>query len=271
MRRQFMRSSIVAAGLLVTRFVGHADEPKTDAKAIVQQAVKTELDANRNDHSRFLYLDVDQKPNIKVTQWVAETQEGDLHCVLEENGHKLSHAEQAHKMNAFASSRDQREQQKKAGKHDDDQATKLLKLLPDGFTWSVAGDRDGNTLLRFKPNPNFHPPDHESRVLAAMEGEMAVNDGQHRIVSIKGHLTRDVKFGGGLLATLKAGGTFDVERREIGERIWQITETHVHIEGHALLFRSISEQEDEQKSKFHQLASDVSLAQAQKELMQRGQ
>ena len=42
---------------------------------------------------------------------------------------------------------------------------------------------------------------------------MAVSESQHRIVSLKGRLTTDVKFGGGLFATLKSGGTFDVERR----------------------------------------------------------
>ena len=32
--------------------------------------------------------------------------------------------------------------------------------------------------------------------------------------------------------------------------MWQITETHVHIGGHALLFKTIGEQEDEVKTEF---------------------
>jgi hypothetical protein len=39
-----------------------------------------------------------------------------------------------------------------------------------------------------------------------------------------------VKFAGGLLGELKARGSFDVARREIGEKEWQITETHVHMQ-----------------------------------------
>ena len=36
--------------------------------------------------------------------------------------------------------------------------------------------------------------------------------------------------GFGLLARIKAGSTFDIERRQVAPGVWQITETHVHIE-----------------------------------------
>ncbi len=70
-------------------------------------------------------------------------------------------------------------------------------------------------------------------MFAGMEGDMAIDRDQHRIVSLKGQLIRDVKIGYGLLGELKAGGTFDVERRELSPHVWEITETHVHIQGHA--------------------------------------
>jgi hypothetical protein len=66
---------------------------------------------------------------------------------------------------------------------------------------------------------------------------------------------------------MEAGGTFEVERRETGKGEWQITETHVHIQGHALLFKSISEQEDDEKSKFRRLPDNISIADAEKELL----
>jgi hypothetical protein len=86
-------------------------------------------------------------------------------------------------------------------------------------------------------------------------------------VSLKGRLIHDVKFGGGVLGNLKSGGTFDVERREVGSGIWQITETHVHITGHALLFKSISEQEDDEKSTFRQLPPETNFEQAENALL----
>ena len=96
---------------------------------------------------------------------------------------------------------------------------------------------------------------------------MAVDAKQHRIVSLKGKLMHDVKILGGFLGALNAGGTFDVERRETGGSVWQITETHVHIQGHVLIFKSISEQEDDVKTEFKQLPADISLEQAENDLL----
>jgi hypothetical protein len=102
-----------------------------------------------------------------------------------------------------------------------------------------------------------------------MEGDMMVDNAQHRIVSLKGRLIHDVKFGFGVLGDLKAGGTFDVERRETGNAVWQITETHVHIQGHALLFKNISQNEDDVLSRFQPLPGDISLHQAEIELLKQ--
>jgi hypothetical protein len=104
-----------------------------------------------------------------------------------------------------------------------------------------------------------------------VEGDLVLNGAQHRIVSLKGQLIHDVKFGGGLLGDLKAGGNFDIERREIREGEWQITETHVHFAGRMLLFKSVSEQEDDEKSNFKELPSALSLEQAEGELLQQGE
>jgi hypothetical protein len=240
-----------------------------DAKAMVRQAVQTELAADKNDHSRWLYFEEDKRPKHNVTQWVADTGQGSVHRVLAKDGRKLSPAEQKSEMDGFVKSPGEQAKLRKSGQHDDEQATELLKLLPDAFTWTDAGKKNGDRVLHFKPDMNFHPPNREAKVFAAMEGDMAVDAGQHRIVSLKGRLVRDVKFGGGLFATLKAGGTFDVERRETAAGIWQITETHVHIDGHALLFKSIAEQEDDVKSKLRQLPGDISLEQAEQELLKQ--
>jgi hypothetical protein len=95
-----------------------------------------------------------------------------------------------------------------------------------------------------------------------MAGELVVNKAQNRIQTIKGKLIRDVKFGWGLLGRMNAGGTFNVERREIAPGIWSITESHVHIDGKALLFKTIGEQEDEVKSQFRRTPPATTLVQA---------
>jgi hypothetical protein len=247
-------------------------QPKAqDAQQIATQAVRTELCADAADHTLWIYYDDDRKPDSSLKQWVAETPAGTLSRVLERDGQSFDEATQRDGMNSFIGDSSAQARQRKADRHDDGQATEMLGMLPTAFLWSTVSSQGGRTLLHFTPNPGFHPPTWESRVFAAMEGEMTVDDARHRIVSLKGRLIHDVKFGYGLLGELKAGGTFDVERRETGGGEWQITQTHVHIDGHALLFKSISENEDEEKSNFEQLPENTSLAQAEQRLLQAGQ
>ena len=236
---------------------------------LVNQAVQTELTASQNDHTRWLYYDVDRKPEETTHQWVAETGKGSIHRVLIEKGRRTTPADQRNAMDRFISDPSAQAKQRKAGQHDDKQSEDMLRLLPDAFNWAIAGTRGDSTVLHFKPNDQFKPPTWPARVFAAMEGDMIVNNAGHRIVSLKGRLIRDVRFCGGLCGNLSAGGTFDVERRQTGASIWQITETHIHIHGTALFFKNISEEEDEVKTQFHQLPGDISLEQAESELLKQ--
>src|ERR1017187_3814853 len=239
-------------------------------KQFVERAVQTELAADRNDHSRWIYFDIDRTPGKSVKQWVADTGQGSLHRVLEENGQPLPLAAQRTRMDRFILNPQAQAKQRKSGQHDDQQAEEMLKLLPNAFIWSISSTHNNQTTLHFKPDPNFKAPDWETRGFAAMEGDLLVDDRQLRIVSLKGRLIHDVKFGWGLFGDLKEGGTFDVERRETGPSIWQITGTHVHIQGNALLFKDISQLEDDDKSQFKPLPGQISWNAAEAELMKQG-
>jgi hypothetical protein len=240
-----------------------------DPRQIVQQAVQTELAADAADHSHWLYREVDRKPNLTVRQWVADTSNGDLTRLIEKNGVTFTEAQQRQNMNNYIQNATAQAKQRRGNQHDDQQAKQMLSMLPQAFLWSLEGEHGNETTLRFKPDPRFQPPTWESRVFAAMAGEMTVDNTQHRIVSLKGRMIHDVKFFYGLLGSLQAGGTFDVERRQLAPGIWQITETHVHITGHALIFKSISEQEDDVKSKFKELHGTVSLESAERTLLEQ--
>ena len=43
---------------------------------------------------------------------------------------------------------------------------------------------------------------------------------------------------------------------------WEITETHVHIQGHMLIFKSINEQEDEITSDYKETPASMTLSEA---------
>ena len=98
--------------------------------------------------------------------------------------------------------------------------------------------------------------------MGEMEGTLIVDKKQHRIHTMKGQLSEDVNIGFGILGRLRKGGTFNVERRQVAPGLWQITETHVHIDGRALFFKTIGQQEDEVKSEFKQVPDGTTLEQA---------
>ena len=53
-----------------------------------------------------------------------------------------------------------------------------------------------------------------------------------------------------------------MERREVAPGLWQITETHVHIEGKALFFKKIGQQQDEVQTDFTLVPEGTTLEQA---------
>jgi hypothetical protein len=238
-----------------------------DPKQIVQEAVQTEMEAGKADRTKWIYYETDRKPGHTVKQWVAQTSKGSLECVLEENGRTTNEQEQKSRIDSFIKDGRAQEKQRKEFQQDDRESGKMLSMMPHAFLWDIAPTQGDTLTLHFKPNPAYHAPDIESRVFAVAEGDMILTKADHRIVTIKGRMMKGVKFVGGLFGGLDPGGTFDVERRQTGSGEWQITETHVHIHGHLLFFKTISEQEDDEKTKFRQLPEDISFQEAEKELM----
>jgi len=249
----------VIAGLLPA----HAQEPKS-AKEIVRIAMEAELSADLNDHSRWHYRD-SQKDGTDTVSIVVETDQGAVKRLIGRNGNPLSEAEarvEDQRVHSFIRDPEKLARQRRDGVQDGKNAEELLRMLPEAFNWKVQSEDAQKITLHFEPNPKFNPPDMQGRVLGEMSGELVVDKGQNRIETISGRLTQDVTIGWGLLGRLREGGTFRVERRQVAPRLWQITETHVHIEGKALFFKNIGQQQDEVQTEFVQVPNGTTLEQA---------
>ncbi len=236
-----------------------------DARQIVQRAVDEELAAARADHSLWRYRD-DHK-DVGEVYIVVQTSQGSVKRLIERGGHPLSASEaqaEQERVQNFIHSPWQIRRQQRDSAQDDKSAEDLLRLLPRAFLWKVASETDELTTLTYQPDPNFDAPDIKSRVMGTMAGEMVIDRKAHRIRTIKGTLTEDVSIGWGIVGKLRKGGTFDVERREIAPGIWQIVETHVHINGRALFFKSIGQQQDEVSSNFTRVPPSTTLEEAAK-------
>jgi hypothetical protein len=145
----------------------------------------------------------------------------------------------------------------------------LLKMLPQAVVASY-GERRGDLLeLNFKPNPNFRPSSHEEQVFHAMVGKIWVNTKENRLAEIEGHLTQNVKFGGGLLGHLDKGGEFHVKQSEVAPGHWEITRMHVEMKGKALFFKTIGVHQEESRDAFQRVPDALTLAQGAAELQQQ--
>lgn len=232
---------------------------------LVQQVVNNEIAANQNEHTHWMYRDADKTPEKNVVKQVIQTPEASVSKTILTNGRPLTAAEQQQdqaKIQKVVTDPAVRDRQRRNSAHDDKQAIALMKILPDAFIWTEAGQSNGEMTFHFKPNPAFQPPTYASRVFAAMAGEMVFDVKQKRLKVLSGTLIQPVEFGWGMLGKLKQGGTFHIVRSEVAPGKWEITQTHVHIEGHALFFKSISEQEDELSSDFKLTPAKLTLPQA---------
>lgn len=225
-----------------------------DARAIVASACANELASDKADHTAFMYRDHDVTPTQDTLFFIVETPDGNLRKKLEDHGHPLSPEDRRQdddRIHKLLSDPALQRKQNTDSAHDDDQAAKLLQLLPTAFLWTVVNETPETITLDFKPDPNFQPDGMEARVFADMAGQIVVARRENRIESMRGKMVDDVKIAMGLIGKLHKGGTFQIEHREVAPHHWQLTELHVHIAGHIFFnFKTIGSQEDEVKSDF---------------------
>jgi len=255
-------TKILGAALGAMLVVSAHAAQTSDAKQIVQQAVNAELAANRDDHSHWRYIETEMDGSKYV---VVETQYGAIKRHIDYQWHPapawVLSADDAYNQK-FINDLSMQAKQKRDGQHDDKSATELLNMLPEAFDWKIESENAETTTLSFQPDPDFDPPNMEGRVMGKMQGTLVVDKKQHRIQTMKGRLSEDINIGFGILGRLKQGGTFNVERRQVAPGLWQITQTHVHIDGRALFFKTIGQQQDEVKSEFTQVPAGTTLQQA---------
>jgi hypothetical protein len=250
-RTHTVRLAALAAILLLRSIPLVAQSSQPEALQDLRAAMDSEFHADKTDKSIWAYKDHADSAEKHALYMEIETRQGSLRRLIELNGRPLSpSAAQAEtqRINEYIHDSAARAKAHKNALHDDAQAAEMMHMLPDAFIWTIASQNAETITLNFRPNPKFDPPDMQSRVMGMMGGQVVIVRDGNRIRTLRGALTQDVKFGYGLFGRLDRGGTFDIERRQVGDGHWQITENHVHIGGKALLFKNIGQQEDEVKT-----------------------
>ncbi len=240
-----------------------------DPLELVRRAAKNEIKAN-DVQQYYMFKDSTDYRDHSITKEIVRTKEGGLSSTLLINGRPLTAEERQKdndKLEKFAHDPDARHKRREASRTDDKRAETMLTSLPDAFVYSYAGtDRGPNgeelVHLKFKPNPSFNPPNHETAVYVGMEGDMIIDRKAMRIAKIDGTLFKDVDFGWGILGRLYKGGKFIIVQRDVGGGHWEEVQETLQFYGKILLVKSLTIWSSETMTDFRPVPPDLTTAQA---------
>ena len=255
--------------LLASAMAMTQQKSDTDPQELVRSAAKNEIRAN-DIHQYFMYRDHTEYKGHSITKEVIETPQGGLSSTIAINGQPLTpdqRAKENQKLAKFANDPEARRKRQESSKEDDQRDQLMLTSLPDAFLYTYAGMErgpNGEELvhLTFKPNPNFNPPNHETRVYQGMEGDLLIERKAIRIAKIDGTLFKDVEFGWGILGKLYKGGKFLIEQRDVGGGRWETTRETLEFNGKILMIKPLTIWSTETVTDFHPVPSNLTVAQA---------
>jgi hypothetical protein len=256
--------------LFLVAAAGRAQQkPDTNPLELVRQASRNEIKASDVQYYA-MFKDVTEYKDHSITKEIIRTKDGGLTTTLLINGHPLSAEERKKdddKLEKFANDPAARRKRRDSNKEDDKRAETMLSSLPDAFLYTYVGTDHGPSgeelvHLKFKPNPNFTPPNHETAVYQGMEGDMIIDRKAMRIAKIDGTLFKDVDFGWGILGKLYKGGKFIIVQRDVGGGHWEEVQETLQFNGKVLMIKPLTIWSTEIMTDFRPVPADLTTAQA---------
>ncbi|ADV81652.1 hypothetical protein [Terriglobus saanensis] len=221
------------------------------------------------DHqTHFSYLSSERSERTGGHLWserVIESKSGRVRMLLAEDGKPLDEmrAKAERDRLQYLALHPQVVERDDAAHHKDElKAQSLLELLVRGYLYSNPRVEGKYLLLDFHPDPNYKPQSMEERVMAAMTGTVAVASGSVRVHRLTAHLDQEMSIGFGILATIHAGSSFTTERNEMPTTEWKTTDLDSKIDGRAIFFKTISSHAKYDRTDYHRLPDDLTVAQA---------
>ncbi len=122
-----------------------------------------------------------------------------------------------------AESPEQRRQRIARYQKDRTRDQKMLDQLTEAFTFSLLGQEelDGFHVdhLKATPRPGYKPPNMETQVLPAMEGELWIDQKSSQWVKVVATVIRPASIEG-FLAQVEPGTHFELDKRPVGNEVW---------------------------------------------------
>lgn len=297
LKRRPPDSLAAVAGFLFVLLLGSGNgdsqstaSPQQDPNAMVRRAVANRL-AEEAAHKPLRFALHRKDEHHDITRDVIETPQGDVAMVVAANGAALSPQDrqaQIARLNDLAAHPELQEHRQKREQEDAARVDKLMRLLPDAFIYHYLST-DPCTPTRppdvalpgaptpapaapapvamcyhmsFTPNPQFDPPDAESRILRGMAGDIWMEQSHERVYRLNAHLVADVDFGWGVIGRLDKGGTIYLEQTNIGGDDWELTSMKLNLTGKLLMFKSLTVRLSEEMGRFSPVPPNIDYRQA---------
>ena len=235
------------AGLCALAGAAQAPDAKASGAPVdlVRKTVAEELQ-NEKSARYFMWMDRLQKPKGSQTKQMIQTPAGIIARLVAVNDKPLTAEQREQEDDRINRLLDPDKMRKKSRQQKDDEqhVVRLLRTLPDAFTYEyagteIAGTGDHLVKLNFSPNPNFNPPNRESLVFQGMKGQLWIDPKALRIAKMEGTLFREVDFGWGVLGRLEKGGHFTVAQADVGNGHWDFTRMELKFSGTVLMLKSL--------------------------------
>jgi hypothetical protein len=236
--------------------------------AFVKRVLATELLCAQDTAHPMRYTLHKKSPRFSSTKEIFETKDGAVARLVAMDDKPLSAADaqrEADRLDALLSDPGRQRHRKQAEDDDLARVLKVLRALPDAFTYKYIGSGVGPTgpveKFDFEPNPVFDPPDLETEALTAMAGEIWIDPSEERVARLEGHLVRDVDFGWGILGRLNKNGWIVIEQSNVGNHQWRIVRFQMEMSGR-IVVRTKTFETIEEESNFSPAPAGVGYAQA---------
>jgi hypothetical protein len=181
-------------------------------------------------------------PRLATIKEIVETRDGSVAMLRAVNDQPPGEADarkEQQRLEALLTDPGKQRHRKQSQEEDRQRALKVLRVLPDAFIYQYAGtvtEGSGSAAkFTFSPNPSFVPPDLETEVLTALNGEIWVDPVQVRVMHLQGSLQRDVEFGWGVLGRLYKGGWLNMDQADVGDGVWRVVRFQMNMSARVLI------------------------------------
>jgi len=251
--------------LILTLGVGclHAQQLQPPPVHLVREVVYNELH-DHDHHGYWRYWIESHSQEISRLEDQVETAEGPIARLDRSNGRPLDTAgrlAEEGRLNRLLISPGEQARYRQQHVEDEERIGRVVALLPDAFLYEDAGVENGCYHMRFRPNPNFSAHSIETRIFHAMSGELWVSQRYKRLVRLDGHIEENVDFGFGILGRVYKGSWFQLQRTQVSATDWKTERIQVHINGRAILFKTIVHETSELRRGFVAVPPGMNLAQ----------